>query len=136
MVSWSPSLIKFWPGWGSKDKGITFGGNLLSTRLGNALTFTLLSKVYVFWAFLHVIITISYHKMFVRQNTKRFKLCPKWYCIWPRNGPGESPLSKVVTKKDEDRRVSNFEYGNQHYTNDMKRCFSGYIHIFTRFEIK
>ena len=62
--------------------------------------------------------------MFVRQNTKRFKFCPKRYCIWPRNGPGESPSSKVVTKKDEDRRVSNFKYGNQHYTNDMKRCYS------------
>ena len=74
--------------------------------------------------------------MFVRQNPKRVKLCPKYYSIWPRNGPGESPLSKVVTKKDGDRRVSNFEYGNQHYTNDMKSCFSGSIHIFTRFEIE
>ena len=70
--------------------------------------------------------------MFVRQNTKRFKLCPKWYCIWPRNGPGESPLSKVATKKDEDRRVSNFECGNQHYTKDMKRCFQA-IFMYLRY---
>ena len=49
---------------------------------------------------------------------------------------GSPHYLKWSQKKNEDRRVSKFQCGNQHYTNDMKRGFSGYIHIIKRFEIE